>query len=151
MEISSEGNQPQIYFYDNGTPIGEIRARTLLDTKDMLLRNEKGIDLRSEIGGSITIGKTNEVTSNNGIRAYSSDRVVLDSPNVVSLYGRGAGSKAQVNGAEVVIGGNNVYITGATEVTGNLRVLGTVHATGDLEADGSKPAIIPTANYGRIR
>jgi hypothetical protein len=151
MEISSEGNQPQIYFYDNGTPIGEIRARTLLDTKDMLLRNEKGIDLRSEIGGSITIGKTNEVTSNNGIRAYSSDRVVLESPNVVSLYGRGAGSKAQVNGAEVVIGGNNVYITGATEVTGNLRVLGTVHATGDLEADGSKPAIIPTANYGRIR
>ena len=151
MEISSEGNQPQIYFYDNGTPIGEIRVRTLLDTKDLLLRNEKGIDLRSEIGGSITIGKTNEVTSNNGIRAYSSDRVVLESPNVVAMNGKGAGSKAQVNGYEVIVQGNKIYLSGATEVTGNLRVLGTVHATGDLEADGSKPAIIPTANYGRIR
>ena len=151
MEISSEGNQPQIYFYDNGTPIGEIRVRTLLDTKELLIRNEKGIDLRSEIGGSITIGKTNDITSNNGIRAYSSNPIVLESPDVVSLYGKGAGSRAQVNGYEVIVQGNKIYLSGATEVTGNLRVLGTVHATGDLQADGSKPAIIPTANYGRVR
>jgi hypothetical protein len=151
MEISSEGNQPQIYFYDNGTPIGEIRVRTLLDTAELFIRNEKGIDLRSEIGGSITIGPTSSPTSNNGIRAYSSNPIVLESPDVVSLYGKGAGSRAQVNGAEVVIGGNNVYITGTTEVTGRLNVLGTVHATGDLEADGNKPAVIPTINYGRVR
>jgi len=142
MEISSEGNQPQIYFYDNGTPIGEIRVRTLLDTAELFIRNEKGIDLRSEIGGSITIGPTSSPTSNNGIRAYSSDLVVLESPNVVSLYGRGAGSKARVTGAEVVIGGNNVYITGATEVAGNLRVLGSIEKTGGLNY------IEPTKDYG---
>ena len=142
MEISSEGNQPQIYFYDNGTPIGEIRVRTLLDTAELFIRNEKGIDLRSEIGGSITIGKTSSPTSNAGIRAYSSDRVVLESPNVVSLYGKGAGSRAQVNGYEVVIVGNNVYITGATEVAGNLRVLGSIEKTGELNY------IEPTKDYG---
>lgn len=151
MKMSSEGNQPSIYLYDENVEVGEIRVRTLLDTKELLIRNEKGIDLRSEIGGSITIGPTGSPTSNAGIRAYSSDRVVLESPNVVSLYGRGASSKAQVSGAEVVIGGNNVYITGATEVAGRLNVLGTVHATGDLEADGNKPAVIPTVNYGRVR
>ena len=143
MEISSEGNQPQIYFYDNGTPIGEIRVRTLLDTKDLFIHHDKGIDLKSEIGGNITIGPTSSPTSNAGIRAYSSDLVVLESPNVVSLYGRGAGSKAQVNGAEVVIGGNNVYITGATEVTGNLHVMGSITKTGGYSA------LEPTLNYGK--
>jgi hypothetical protein len=104
MEISSEGNQPQIYFYDNGTPIGEIRVRTLLDTKDLLIRNKKGIELRSELGESIVMGPTGNYTSNTGVRISG-----------------GSGSVS-------VASAGTILLRNTTQVQGDLQVTGAIEA-----------------------
>jgi hypothetical protein len=118
MKMTTEGNQPQIYFYDNGTPIGEIRVRTLLDTAELFIRNEKGIELRSEIGGSIVMGPTGNHTSHTGllIRAGTGKNVTIDSADTTFMYG-------------------NLYCTGDVEAFGDI-------------IGASKRAVHPTKNYG---